>query len=230
MKAEMKQEVKERPILFSGAMVNAILEGRKTQTRRVMKPEPNLSWMNTSSRMGGSYSGSDARPGYNERGECWYFWIPGAASGEWKCPYGKPGDRLWVREAFYCNDYRYPNAEPSELLEEMTYRADHEAPCRCEEPLDGHWKPSIHMPRWASRITLEITNVRVERLNAISWDDIVAEGISDTFLPGYDRTERTFNGFVLLRDRFVDLWNGINGKKHPLASNPFVWVVEFRRV
>ena len=202
--------MKERPILFSGEMVRAILDGRKTQTRRVMKPQPDHFHV---------FDGVSTPCGSD------LGLLPGpTCTGEIPCPYGKPGDRLWVREAFYCNDYRYPHAEPSELLEEMMYRADHESPCRCEEPLDGHWKPSIHMPRWASRITLEVTNVRVERLQEISEEDAWAEGVRCLPMHNNDCYGEDF------RDAFQRIWDDINGKKHPWRSNPFVWVVEFKKL
>jgi len=143
--------MKERPILFSAAMVNAILSGRKTQTRRVVKP--------MSRKAGGEYTG----------------WV--LPEYRTDCPYGQPGDRLWVRETFG-SMIRNVGGTPHEKL---AYRADDPNAVMCyssegmEVPIK--WKPSIHMPRWASRITLEIVSVRVERLNEISEQDAIAEGI-----------------------------------------------------
>jgi hypothetical protein len=153
-------EPKERPILFSGPMVLAILAGKKTQTRRVIKP----SWSRCLD-LDDPDDREKARLG---------------------CPHGTSRDRLWVRETFYCDDYRYPNAPPEELLQLMEYRADHDCrtweagcPC-CDEEGRASWRPSIHMPRWASRITLEVIAVRVERVQSISEQGVIDE--ADEFL------------------------------------------------
>jgi len=166
--------MKERPILFSGPMVRAILEGRKTQTRRIVKPQP-----------------------LRDRG------VMAFNDGEhpqMRCPYGKPGDRLWVRET-WC-----PDVEPYTFR----YKADG------DEPLE-RWRPSIHIPRWASRITLEVVSVRVERLQNISEDDALAEGIT--------LVERGTSPV----DQFNKLWESINGPGS-WEANPWVWVVEFKRI
>ena len=137
---------KERPILCSAPDVMAILDGRKTQTRRIMKPQPNRTWPD------------EVTPHWSVGGN---RTLPGA-SNPLRCPYGVPGDRLWVREA-----WRLPDGAPKGWVD---YRAD--------DTRDGFkWKPSIHMPRWASRITLEVTDVRVERLQDISEADAMAEGV-----------------------------------------------------
>uniref|UniRef100_UPI0030D97B01 hypothetical protein n=1 Tax=Pseudomonas sp. EA_15y_Pfl1_P101 TaxID=3088684 RepID=UPI0030D97B01 len=148
------------------------------------------------------------------------------------CPYGKPGDRLWVRETWYCDHFevmRGPYLKPDDLevgeaIEDGTlvYAADGLAPYEQEQPT---WKPSIHMPRWANRILLEITEVRVERLKDISRGDIRAEGLqcppelaSDDVSPNY-------------RDWYPaawrELWESIGGD---WEANPWVWVVEFKRL
>ena len=182
-------KTRERPILFSGPLVRAILAGRKTQTRRIVKTGPGITAVDDLD--------GERWPGYMD--EC----------REWKrlpCPYGVPGDRLWVRETF--------DAPPgSTNRAEVVYRADYER--------DEHqhtWWPSIYMPRWASRITLEITGVRVERVQEISEADAFDEGVS---LSAPD--EQTY------RWQFAVLWNAINGKDS-WESNPWVWVIEFRRV
>lgn len=194
--------MKERPILFSAPMVRAILDGRKTQTRRVVKPQPH----DTHEIECGIYHPTVIdRHGEEDAGPP----IFGAYSmdGEWgcKCPYGQPGDRLWVREAFGTCDSYVPH---------VFYRADGEAPNH-----DFKWKPSIHMPRWASRVTLEIVSVRVERLQGINRGDAMAEGCP---FPNMARETDP-------RTWFVDLLESINGAGS-WEANPWVWVIEFKRV
>jgi hypothetical protein len=185
--------MKERPILFSGPMVQAILDGRKTQTRRVVKPQPEY-WEQT----GGYHYPLDKKP------------YRGAPVGrvrsidEYRCPYGQPGDRLWVRETWH----QYAGGE-------VIYRADY-GPESYQAGAKG-WRPSIFMPRWASRITLEITGVRVERVQDISADDARAEGVS---APD-----------VLPRSKFATLWDSINAKRgYGWDMNPWCWCVEFKAV
>jgi hypothetical protein len=216
--------MKERPILFKGEMVRAILEGRKTQTRRVMKPQPILE----SVFLGG-------------RQQNVLTWRDVAEPKGWMmhnmCPYGQPGDRLFVRESFSgpdCMDKmgELPAMPPREWSIEtpIWYWAD-------GEPTFGDWtkpKPSIHMPRWASRITLEITGVRVERLKDIGEADAIAEGVqTETADPWFYHisTERNVYDFAADEPQgsFRKLWESINGPGS-WDANPFVWVVEFRRV
>lgn len=200
---------KERPILFSGPMVQAILDGRKTQTRRVVnvtKIKPSI-WTHETIEM--------IRPDLDN----WQAKTLGfnAWSKLFSCPYGVVGDRLWVREAFgyYASEGAY------------FYKAD------CTEPQTKH-HPSIHMPREASRITLEITNVRVERLQDICESDAEAEGVefstTEIFKPptAGSMIHYTQGGSYL--SGFYQLWEKINGKKHPWDSNPHVWIVEFQKV
>jgi hypothetical protein len=208
--------MKERPILFSAPMVRAILEGRKTQTRRVVKPPRNRDsfvvlnhgegWWPYQSDDGESEVCSDG----NER--------------PYNSPYGQPGDRLWVREAFRFYDSRTECAcyDPCNCARDNgkpIYRAT--ADCSGEYK----WKPSIHMPRWASRITLEIVSVRVERLNEIRPADCIAEGIEVGDFA--DIQHDCANGISLV-DRFCALWESINGAGS-WQQNPWVWVIEFRR-
>lgn len=179
--------MKERPILFSGPMVRAILDGRKTQTRRIVKPQPTndyVTFMPLSSELVGVTKHGGP---IDNRG-----WL--------HCPYGKTGDRLWVRET-WC-----PDVEPYTFR----YKADG------GEPLE-RWRPSIHMPRWASRITLEVVSVRVERLQDISEEDALAEGIT--------LVERGTSPV----DQFNKLWESINGPGS-WEANPWVWVVSFKRI
>jgi hypothetical protein len=176
--------VKERPILFSGPMVRAILQGRKTQTRRIVKGQPAL-WLNDSV-MGQFISTDDHLISM--------------------CPYGKPGDRLWVRET-HC---KYGGG--------FIYRADYGNLTPISDGVGGPWKPSIHMPRAASRITLEIVSVRAELLHEITESDAIAEGCQCAGVPAS----------LTNRGAFAKLWESINGPES-WAANPWVWVVEFRR-
>lgn len=166
--------MKERPILFSGSMVRAILDGKKTQTRRIIKPPPYAEWM---PEVGVYHPTIFDRHGEAFPGDP-VFGAADEVDGR-PCPYGQPGDRLWVRETFA--------DEPPGLLSDglsgrVVYRADyneadyneewHSAPDRVDK-----WTPSIHMPRWASRISLHIKEIRVERLQDISEEDALAEGL-----------------------------------------------------
>jgi len=214
--------VKERPILFSGPMVRAILGGRKTQTRRVVKPQParltsldddtegRFFWEWDYLGSGGDYN--DVRQGRKE-----FF-----------CPYGQPGDRLWVRETWRVRggqEYEYQR-DRSQVM----YRATHGE--------DGYplgwesydWRPSIHMPRWASRITLEITGVRVERLNEVSEADAMSEGVTalDGQFSGCYAAGPALSG-TTAKECFRRLWAPINGPDS-WEANPWVWVLEFRRI
>lgn len=206
--------MKERPILFKGPLVRAILSGQKTVTRRPLKM-PHGFWETSAT------------------GEL----VPIPAN----CPYGKPGDRLWVRETWYCDHFevmRGPYLKPDDLdireaLEDGTlvYGADGLAPYEQEQPT---WKPSIHMPRWACRILLEITAVRVERLEDLDEDQAQAEGFGDHEFgcsrpcepDGYPACSCGSLSYV---DSFRRLWESINGPQ-AWAANPWVWVVEFKRV
>jgi len=202
----------ERPILFSGAMVRAILAGEKTQTRRVVKPQP--------------YNDPAVKVRMH-RGTALFGALADAAVGdEWKCPYGQPGDRLWVRETWAPND----GSEGGYL-----YRADHSGASGFHT-VDlktgvwthsvSRWRPSIHMPRAVSRITLEITGVRVERLQAISEDDARAEGV-EVWAQGTMSPEGQRNYSAI--GKFERLWSSINGNDS-WQADPWVWVVEFKRL
>lgn len=215
--------MKERPILFSGEMVRAILEDRKTNTRRCDElldvieggqPPPMLEWFGK-------------RFGFIGR-------LPDGSTVFSPCRYGGPGDRLWVRETFFIDHYEFypdgplPKERPAVVYDShLLYRADGSCceqlgECQCEGK-GARWRPSIYMPRWASRITLEILSVRVERLRDISEADALAEGIDDGWLVRNKLSNDRLLGFQFL-------WDGINGEKHPWASNPWVWVIKFRRL
>jgi len=194
-------QFKERGMLFSAPMVHALLAGTKTQTRRAIKS--------------GFYQ-IDER----DDGTLWPWRHDGAGGDEWlRCPYGQPGDKLWVREAFsgpHCMEKtsELPAMPPGQWPQESAiwYWAD-------GEPDYGDWtrpRPSIHMPRWASRITLEIKGIRVERLQDVSDADALAEGV--------DRTNTSIGGYATERYRL--LWESINGAGS-WDANPWVWVIEF---
>ncbi len=203
--------MKERPILFSALMVNAILEGRKIQTRRMLKVQPPL----TDKNIMPLYT-MEPEPKVTEvtMHEVMDNGMPFPSSlSRHNCPYGKIGDRLWVRETFRlfdsdeCPHSDFPCGCPS--WGTPLYRASHDC-------LDGEkWTPSIHMPRSASRILLEITNVHVEQLQDISESDCLKEGV----------------GSPILRDckkpKFMQLWESINGTGS-WNKNPWVWVIDFK--
>lgn len=196
----------ERGMIFNAEMVRAILEGRKTQTRRPVK------FPLIDKNMGCELAGNELA------GEL-------AAHNYWNSPYGKPGDRIWVRETFRVHSratdvatlvYR---ASVRNSWTEQTHRVP-VAVCNKQVTPDK-WTPSIHMPRWASRITLEITDVRVERLRDLSEEDAKSEGIIPSaggVLPGWE-----------YRINFRDLWMDIYGTDN-WEANPWVWVIEFKRV
>lgn len=210
---------KERPILFSGEMVKAILDGRKTQTRRICKGPKKLRNAPEGSRFYTVVGRNAAGELDNDVARVMPDWAMESLLTE--CPYGQPGDRLWVRESFAlvnplsgCDKNCRPDHDHG-VRYAATWTKSHST----------EWKPSIHIPRWASRINLEITGVRVERLQEISEADAMSEGIQ--LLNG----RYTFNGGLweerTARDAFKALWHKINGEVSWFA-NPWVWVVEFR--
>lgn len=290
--------MKERPILFSGPMVRAIIEGQKTQTRRVVTPQwdqqADVKEMSATTPEGWQTSGHSGR-----------WWCAGEANSDEvvRCPYGIPGDRLWVRETFWgkhdveYGDYGvlYSNAPCLDVGKEfhpgIDYCATPEAfnPPRGEEargrPIVKHEKeepgtwwlappdkwdgtdedhskngswvflpwpeaeytkhPSIHMPRWASRIDLEVTGIRVERIQDITEEDAKAEGVqipvtTEQCPPGmcrplvnaltpYRPGPRGITQHNLYRAEFAFLWDSINGKRgFSWEKNPWVWVVSFK--
>jgi hypothetical protein len=213
--------MKERPILFNGDMVRAILEGRKTQTRRIVKLP--IKCPDTGCELAG----------------CELAGSPFDVTDR-TCPYGHPGDRLWVRETWMPDPSCDDDAWDDEGLSYYEWSGCGssisgipKALCKVENVIhkaswDGQemvgWKPSIHMPRWASRITLEIVSVRVERLNEISEQDAADEGFD--YLRGDGKSD--ISGDVQRR-WFRCLWESINGNGS-WQQNPWVWVVEFKRV
>ena len=198
--------MKERPILFSAPMVCAILEGRKTQTRRVVKCDG----IDLAGPCGNRLTGDTFLSGRDWAGNHALL----------RCPYGKPGDRLWVRETWRIDGLSTKCALEigRRHTDGLSFRADMYGDRSCD---DCPWIPSIHMPRWASRITLEITTIRVERLQDISAEDCIAEGIS-TQLREHDAT-------CDLQSKYKALWQSIYGPGS-WDANPWVWVLEFKRV
>lgn len=188
-----------RPILFSAPMVRALLAGTKTQTRRIAKGAP--SWATDA-----GFSAFTPRGSISFRGVA-----PGHGFGESfvRCPYGVPGDRLWVRETFFEN------------ADGVFYRATDPAWDAERENTRVTWKPSIFMRRRQSRLTLEVTDVRVERVQDISESDARAEGV--------ERDHGALNATMsdVARGRYEKLWGDINGSDS-WAANPFVWVVSFK--
>lgn len=260
--------MKERPILMSAPMVRAIIAGRKTQTRRLVKPQPSESFL--------PYVGHYQRT-LVDRKEGEQFPDPVVRFGafdekeDYPCPYGKPCDRLWVRETWadvhplqvaegrYSKEGRAGIPGPPSVEYRTIYAADGDYP-----PIwysDGHpfrtltcpgdferelypkgtgwgWWPSIHMPRWASRITLEVVSVRVERLKEISEADAKAEGIESSRASqlcggtwrDYSQGRRDpFEDFSSPVDSYRTLWESINGPGS-WDGNPWVWVVEFKPI
>jgi hypothetical protein len=214
-----------KPMIFSGPMVRAILKGRKTQTRRVMKPQPTMP--SDPSVAGGVYA-----DWYNN-GPDMAFWLADNRMTEarvWHPPYAV-GDRLWVRETFF--EY-VPDHNPG--VHCVGYRAD--APvdavgphmCRDAPSLTPiRWRPAIFMPRWASRLTLEVTAVRAERLQEISEEDAVAEGAGN--IGGAIIKSEEFGAYLPAASyQYGQLWDSLNAKRgHLWDSNPWVWVYGIRR-
>lgn len=216
--------MRERPILFSAPMVRAILADEKTMTRRIVRLP----------------HGTDSvRDGVN-------VWVAYGSAQQGvqqylRCPYGQPGDQLWVRETWGTGTRPCPHEGWRDGIE---YRADeawideiellplYPAPDDVDlSNIRSGWRPSIHMPRWASRISLEVTSVAVQRLQAITPADVLAEGF------GHDLANRMAEDGeaveaidAALLDTWATGWDGINGHRAAWASNPFVWVVSFKRV
>lgn len=202
--------MKERGMIFNAEMVRAILDGRKTQTRRIMKNQPAGDYPETPALIRNVGTGFQWHGLYGE-------------SSIFNCPLGSIGERIWVRETFRVHSRATDVAT-------LVYRASvrnswteqtHRVPVAvCNKPATPEkWTPSIHMPRWASRITLEITDVRVERLNSISDSDASKEGCCIADMESGD----------CLSDVFTRLWTSIYGDDS-WQANPWVWVIKFKRV
>lgn len=200
---------KPKPILFNSEMVRAILDGRKTQTSQIVKPQPkwqseiklwqweNIAWAN----------GDNPKIPFHQKQN--------------KFPYG-PGDILYVRETFYPCKHFFVDGERQHF-----YKASmNEKEMEIFNNNDWNWKPSIHMPKEATRIFLKVTDVRVERLQEISEEDARAEGIAN--YAAKSNGEKFFENMIDVREAFKDLWDSINEKRgYGWENNPFVWVIEF---
>jgi hypothetical protein len=248
----------DRPIPFSGEMVRAILDGRKTQTRRVVKTVWDDHFEEPCQNSKGEWFVCDNRP-------------PDILNAYFlHCPYGQPGDRLWVRESWkissfmegdpisfqykdgtikeenerageFGNNYEewYEKViiQSSDYLEKIKHPMDDEGIYHWEHgksPLP--WRPSIFMPRWASRILLEVVSVRVERVKDISENDAYSEGIrhipkfvNNINFASWSDDVCSYN-YPTAKEAFHGLWDSINGKKYPWDANPYVWVIEFKVV
>ena len=234
--------MKEYPIIFSTEMVRAILDGRKTQTRRIVKANiPDdaydvFAWY------------APEIPDKNKAEEGLYYWYGRGLKFEMECPYGKIGDRLWVRESFaYMDlfDVGYERDEPYLI----GYRADK----TCKDLLNNvwsettdwnwehdtiKWKPSIHMKREESRIILEITNIKVERLQDITEEDCQAEGVKwqwngnceDCYQWSFTGNKKSNLWFDYAESCFQYLWDSIHKKENRWRDNPWVWAIEFKRI
>ncbi|MGI1277343.1 morphogenetic protein [Klebsiella quasipneumoniae subsp. similipneumoniae] len=243
--------MKERGMIFNSEMIRAILSNRKTQTRRIMKVQPE------SDQFGLLRITDSTRRG--DIGK--YHWAESNATGNhmrsklFSCPFGAVGDRIWVREtwsdvnlegipavAYRADGDVYSLMDDESFLDERgAFNYDdprvtkyHFAAWYSDliEGIEGDWRPSIHMPRWASRILLEITGVRVERLNAISEEDATAEGVppAGSLLPDYPGTFLTPKGdFATAKVAFQRLWESIYGEES-WKANGWVWVISFKRV
>jgi hypothetical protein len=211
--------VKCRPVIMTAESVRAILRGAKTQTRRVVT----VPWA-------GSKRCQPYEPYWAvEDGKLLFD------DGQWRevrCPYGQPSDRLWVREAFALNHSLHYAHNNGRGTGGILYRAscDPEPTGKYACVGDRRWRSPIHMPRWASRITLEITDVRVERLQDISEDDARAEGADPVPCEPASIVFGTYKARFRFRDGFRSAWDSINGKRASWDSNPWVWVLTFRRV
>lgn len=217
--------MKERPIIFHESLIESLLDGRKTQTRRVMKVQPPQGWGGISDR----------------------------AAMLTECPHGKPGDLLWVREAWgkgggygeecqtvcYKSDstcYIGSEQYPVEDVIRGTFGSP-ESTITYSSPRDNKWNSPVAMPRWASRITLEITCVRVERLQDISVKDSRAEGVQELPLQkGKPGSWWRYEAFASKHyrteiDAFRGLWTNINkSPENSWEANPWVWVIDFKKL
>ena len=229
----------EKPILFSDAMVRAILAGRKTQTRRIVDPQPTV---------------PDADAIFCSHEDLWFVVDKNncdivhpikSAVQRWRCRYGVTGTTLWVREAwspdhaaFYPNFPIVHRADSIDPRESCLTDVDHPGQVWSPEQKAWYpfkWRPSIHMPRSACRLTLRVKNIRIERLSAITEEDALAEGIEKVPQSdgphefGYRAPIDNAETYRFAKSAFIDLWDSINGEDHKTRwkANPWVWRIEF---
>ena len=216
--------MKEHPILFSGPMVRAILDGRKMMTRRVVKVQDPR---DTFVRQGSGHHAAFDNPTWWTFDPRWDTTVDGKGDRRPKyamhCPYGIPGDQLWVRETLRDSGTGWRYAADSMAITMSKTCHDYPAMIAWAHHQERDYCPSIHMPRWASRITLAVTSVRVERVQDITEADALAEGCDGDcgigYLPAHQAGPCVYH--------FAQLWDTINGTRAPWASNPWVWVVGF---
>jgi hypothetical protein len=206
----MKQDIRERPILFSGPMIKAILSGAKTQTRRIVKEREESAFLEERGNDATfAWYGCKKRDVFGCCGSLHFSNDRGFAGfKDMRCRYGMMGDRLWVRET-----WAWSGERPEQLPGDPVYRADGPGP--------WEWRPSIHLPRWASRITLEITGIRAQRLQDISELDCEAE----LGVPPHSLRNDAY-------PQFRTLWDSINSKREGCSweSNPWTWRISFKRI
>ena len=211
--------MRERPIIFNADMVRAVLDGRKTQTRRIVNGVPSSHDFH-----GWILSSTSTK---DEGKACWAIGKSPLLNKpiRVRCPFGEVDDRLWVRETFATLEPgSYEPVTPHDGYAQIVRYAASDRLANSDRDVRGfNWRPSIHMPRWASRITLEITGVRVERLQDISHSDAKSEGC------WYGRGGGEPDFAVNPSDHFPTLWASIYGEES-WQANPWVWVIEFKRV
>lgn len=228
---------RERPILFSGPMIRALLDGSKTQTRRAIRGQHR--WPADGEIVEASATNEVGHQTVGHSGR----WLDDGDPDDDKairCPYGVPGDRLWVREAWAYVGPGSGSDLPSYVDERARPENHQTANCwyaaTCAHSI--RWTPSIFMPRWASRITLEVVSVRVERLQQISEADAIAEGAKLIYQPSDTAPNKNTRSFDVdgaslnaptAAEAYALLWDWINGTGS-WDSNPFIWVIEFRRI
>lgn len=226
--------MKERPILFSAPMIRAILDGRKSVTRRVINPQPihaimgDQAWDAFNAMMSIGVLPVEA---VDERRIGWTWKgcrsMPWPSSIEGRGPYGQPGSRLWVRET-WAAPHDCDHLKPSLIPEgtPITFRAT------AEGDTDLLWRPSIFLMPWMARVKLDVTGVKVERVQEITHEDAMAEGVQawTDSLKGGEFYDHNSNLGAYPVTAFARLWDKINGKRAPWDSNPFVWCVAFRKL